>query len=307
MLRWRPLRQAAAILVAAPVLVALRLGDPGPGTTEWPLAELPEPSGIVYHPIRKTLFVVGDEGDIGEVSLDGKLVHELHLGGDLEAISVDPKSGLLYVAREGHEVIFEVRPDDFRIVRRFTIDRSYKGDPNFLRRGGDGVEGLAFVPDDSDPEGAHLWVVNQYDPPVLVELAIPMRTSKEKFLTATIRRAIPIDSAPLSEVTWMPGSREFLVLSALWKRVSVLDADGNYERSVRIPGFMPEGITELPGGRFAIAQDSGGLVVWKPESDPFRGDAATGPPPPDKRDDVRGAASTLPVAAARKPPPKTAH
>ena len=288
------------MLLAAPLLAALRLGDTGPDEVEWALPELPEPSGIVYHPTRKTLFVVGDEGDVGEVSLDGKLLRKFHLGGDLEAVSVDPRSGLMFLAREGHEVIFEVRPDNFHIVRRFTIDRSFQGNPNFLRRGGDGVEGLTFVPDDADPEGGRLWVVNQFDPPVLVRLSIPMRSSKEKFLVAKIDRAIPIDSAPLSEVTWMPASHEFLVVSALWKRVAVLDADGRAERSVRIPGFMPEGITKLPDGRFAIAQDSGGLLVWKPVSDPFQGEGAAGPPPADRSK----AATSTPDPAATKDPAK---
>jgi hypothetical protein len=273
-MRFRPF----LALVAVPLLVAVRAH--AADTVEWALPQFPEPSGVVYDPGRKTLFLVGDEGDVGEVSLDGKLLRQFHLGGDLEAITIDPRSGLLYVAREGHEVIFELKPDNFRLLRRFTIDRSWRGDPNFLRRGGDGVEGLTFVPDDHDPEGGHLWAVNQYDPPVLVELSIPMRSSKEKFLTAKIARAVPVDSAPLSEVTWRPASREFLVVSALWKRIVVLDADGNEERSVHIPGFMPEGVAILPDGRVVIAQDSGGLLVWKPEKDPFRGEGATGPPEP---------------------------
>jgi uncharacterized protein YjiK len=270
---WRRLRRALLVLLAAPALVALRLADFSSDTIEWALPEFPEPSGVVYHPDRKSLFVVGDEGDIGEVSLDGKLLRKVHLGGDLEAITLDPKTGLLYVAREGHEILFEVRPENFKLVRRFTIDRSWKGDPDFLRRGGDGVEGLVYVPDDADPEGGRLWVVNQFDPPVLVRLAIALRTSKDKFQTARIDRAIAVEGAPLSEVTWDPATREFLVVSALWKRVEVLDRDGHHERSVRIPGFMPEGVARLPDGRFVIAQDSGGLIVWKPESDPFRADA----------------------------------
>ncbi len=272
--------RSAVVLVAAPALVAFGFGGLSSNTVEWPMTGFPEPSGIVFHPSRKTLFVVGDEGDIGEVSLDGKLLHQSHLGGDLEAITVNPRDGLLYVVREGHEVIFEIRPDNFKLLRRFTIDRSWHGDPNYLRRGGDGVEGLTFVPDDKDPEGGRLWVVNQYDPPVLIELSIPLQSSKDRFQIATIARAIPVDSAPLSEVTWDAATHEFLIASALWKRVSVLDAAGNYERSVRVPGFMPEGMALLPDGRVAIAQDSGGIVIWNPESDPFRGEAATGPPAP---------------------------
>ena len=279
-LRGLSLLQLTLVLVSAPLLIALRFGDAASDTVDWPLPEFLEPSGIVYHPTRASLFIVGDEGDIGEVSLEGKLLRQSHLGGDLEAITVDPKSGLLYVVREGHEVIFEVRPDNFKLVRRFTIDRSYQGDPNYLRRGGDGIEGLTFVPDEKDPEGGSLWAVNQYDPPVLLELAISLKTSKEKYQVARIVRAIPVDAAPLSEVTWDAENSDFLVASALWKRVVVLDADGKLERNVRVPAFMPEGMTRLPDGRVAIAQDSGGIVLWKPDGDPFRAEATTGPPAP---------------------------
>lgn len=297
--RARPLLQAMLVLMAAPVLIALRLGEIASTTVDWPISEFPEPSGIVYHPLRNSLFIVGDEGDIGEVTLDGKLLRQFHLGGDLEAVTVDPRSGLLYVVREGHEIILEIRPDTFKLLRRFTIDRSWKGDPNFLRRGGDGVEGLTFVPSETNPEGGSFWMVNQYDPAVLVELAIPLRSAKGKYLVASVARAVPVDSAPLSEVTWDAASREFLVVSALWKRVSVLDAHGNFERSVRIPGFMPEGLTRLPDGSLVIAQDSGGLVLWKPERDPFRGEAATGPPEPKAPAETSVASPAAgPVAAA---------
>lgn len=278
--RSRPRAFAALVLLAAPALLALQIGNGGADVVELPLPDFKEPSGIIYHPSRHSLFLIGDEGDIGEMALDGTLLRQFHLGGDLEAITVNPSSGLLYVAREGYELIYEVRPDDFSVLRRFGIDRTWQGNPNFLKRGGDGIEGLTFVPDDTDPEGGRLWAVNQYDPPVLVELAIPLKTSTEKYATAKILRAIPVDPAPLSEVTWDPVHREFLVLSALWKRVAVLDADGKYERSVHVPGFMPEGLTRLPDARYAIAQDSGGVVFWKPAGDPFRGDVASGPPDP---------------------------
>ncbi|MFN2425414.1 MAG: SdiA-regulated domain-containing protein [Candidatus Binatia bacterium] len=297
------LLQVALVLVAAPLLIALRFGDSTSDVVEWPIPEFAEPSGVVYHPLRDSLFLVGDEGDIGEVSLEGKLLRQFRLGGDLEAIAVDPKSGLLFVVREGHEVIFEVRPDNFKIVRRFTVDRSYNGDPNFLRRGGDGIEGLTFVPDDHHPEGGKLWAVNQFDPPVLIELGIALKTSKEKYQVARIARAIPVDGAPLSEVTWDPGSRKFLVLSALWKRAVVLDVDGKLERSVRVPAFMAEGLTRLPDGRVVIAQDSGGLVAWNPRGDPFAGEAAAGPPDPGPGNGSAAPVSTVPAAGATKRDP----
>lgn len=276
-LRWTSL---APVVLATPLLIALRASEPAGEIVDWPIEEFSEPSDVVYHPGRGTLFVVGDEGDIGEVGLDGKLQRQFHFGGDLESVTVDPATGLLYVVRESHEILFEVRPDNFRIVRRFTIDRAFEGDPNFLRRGGDGIEGLTFVPDEEHPEGGRFWAVNQFDPPVLVELAVALRTSKEKFQTARVVRAIPVDNAPLSAVTWDPVHHEFLVVSALWKRVVVIDEAGNVGGGVRIPAFMPEGITLLPGGEVVLAQDSGGLVVWKPSRDVFHASAMIGPPAP---------------------------
>ncbi len=243
---------------------------PSHGRTEaWPVSTLAEPSGIVYQPLRNTLFAVGDEGDVAEIDLTGKVVKIKKIRGDLESITCDPASGKLYVVREGSEIIFELDPDTFKMLRRFDIDRSYKGDPNFIQRGGDGIEGLTFVPDAGDREGGRFYAVNQYDPPVLVELHVPLRTSKERFERAEVVAAWPIDGAPLSDVAWEPATGRFLIVSALWRSVYVVDSNGHKDRSVRIPGFMQEGITRLPDGSFVIAQDTGGLIKWKPDSDPF--------------------------------------
>jgi uncharacterized protein YjiK len=236
---------------------------------EWPVKKIPEPSGIVYHPTRKTLFVVGDEGDIGELDLDGHVLRSRAIGGDLEGITCDPASGLLYVVREGQEIIFELRPEDFKVLRRFTIDRTFGDNPNFLERGGDGVEGITFVPDAGHPEGGRFFAVNQFDPPVLVELAVPLRSAQEPFERATIVAAHPVSSPPLSGVLWDAPSQRFLIISALWRSVHVVDARGHTEKSVRIPGIMQEGIARLPDGTFVIVQDTGGLIKWKPDSDPF--------------------------------------
>ncbi len=243
---------------------------------EWPLETFEEPSGLVFHEARGTIFVVGDEGDIGEVSLQGKLLRSAHLGGDLEGITYDPSSGNLYVVREGHEIIFEIAAEDFKILRRFSIDRNFAGDPNYLRRGGDGIEGLTFVPVAGHPEGGRFYAVNQYDPPVLLELALALRSSDEKFQSARIVAAKEVAPAPLSSIVWAPDIDGFLIASALWRKVYVTDSDGTYRNSVRIPAVMPEGFSPLPGGAFVIAQDSGGLVLWRPPSNPFGAKPSSG-------------------------------
>ncbi|RMF24673.1 MAG: hypothetical protein D6760_02820 [Deltaproteobacteria bacterium] len=175
----------------------------------------------------------------------------------------------MYVVREGNETIFELDPATLKPKRRFLIDRTYEGNANYLRRGGDGVEGLTFVPNSDDPEGGTFYVVNQYDPPVLVELAVPLRSSKERIARAEIRAAWPLGPPPLSDVVWDAPTKSFLVPSALWHSALVVTRGGIKKGSVRLPGFMQEGIARLPDGSFVIAQDSGGLIKWKPEGDPF--------------------------------------
>lgn len=236
---------------------------------EWPLETFEEPSAVVYHPPRKTLFVVGDQGDVAEIDLHGNILNRRAIGGDLEGITCDPATGKLYVVREGHEIVLEVDPDSLKLSRRFTIDRTFEGNANYLERGSDGIEGITFRPDSSHPEGGRFFAVNQFDPPVLVELAVPVRTSEEQFETATIVSAQRVKSAPLSDVLWYPPVDGFLITSALWRSVYVTDSHGIRRRSVRIPGFMQEGIAVLPDGAIVIVQDTGGLLKWTPDHDPF--------------------------------------
>jgi len=254
-------------------------------TEEWPLAGFDEPSGIVYHPVRKTLFVVGDEGDIGEVSLEGKLLNIRNIGGDLEGVTCDPATGLVYAIREGHEILFEVDPGSLKLLRRFTIDRSYAGNANYLERGSDGIEGITFVPDADDPDGGRFYAVNQFDPPVLLELEVPLASSKERFERATIRSARPVKSPPLSDVLWHEQTGAFLIVSALWRSVYVTDREGNRLRSVRIPGFMQEGLAGLPDGSFVIVQDTGGLIKWTPSDNPFAGESEARASTKERKDD----------------------
>jgi hypothetical protein len=268
----------AAFLCIVP-LVMLLFGTPraaqgegefaGERIAEWSLPGLPEPSSVVYHARRNTLFVVSDEGAIGEVTLDGKVLSTRAIGGDLEGITTDPGTGYLYIVREGHEIIFELDAATFSIRRRFTIDRTFEGDPDFLERGGDGIEGLTFVPDGAHPEGGRFYAVNQFDPPVLVELALPLRTTSERFEKARIVAAYRVGSPPLSDVVWSRDLSVFLIPSALWRSVHVVDAQGRSLRTVRVPGIMQEGLALLPDGGVVIAQDTGGLIKWYPASSPF--------------------------------------
>jgi len=247
------------------------LGAAGSAATQqWELARLREPSGLVLHPGRNTLFVVGDEGDVAEVGLDGELLRMSVLGGDLEGVTCDPSSGLVYVLREGPDEIVEIDPDSFKVLRRFRLDRGWAGDREYIKPGGDGLEGLTFVASSEQAEGGSFFAVNQNDPPALLELLLPLRSGQGDAV-ARIVAAHELGPAALSAIVWLPGREIFLITSALSGRVALVGRDGSAHGTFRIPGFLPEGLALLPGGVFIIAQDTGGLIQWKPGEDPLSG------------------------------------
>jgi hypothetical protein len=81
----------------------------------------------------------------------------------------------------------------------------------------------------------------------------------------------------------------------------VIDSEGKQGPRVRIPGFMPEGIAMLPGGAIAIAQDSGGIVIWTPEGDPFAGGDAP------VASTVSARTGEMPAGPVPASPPPTSH
>lgn len=120
-----------------------------------------EPSGIVFHANRGTLFIVEDAGDLCEIETDGTLIKHAHLrDADLEGITYDPATNLLYLAVEGEEKILEVNPDEFSISREFTIPREVNGG-TMLKEGGQGIEGITFIPKAGHKNGGIFLVANQ--------------------------------------------------------------------------------------------------------------------------------------------------
>jgi uncharacterized protein YjiK len=105
-----------------------------------------EPSGICYHAERGTILVVGDEGDIYEIETNGTLIKQKRIDNkDFEGITYDPSRGLLYATVEGEEIIVEIHPSNFEIIREFSIPRIYEGD--ILLFNIHSIEGVTFVTD----------------------------------------------------------------------------------------------------------------------------------------------------------------
>jgi hypothetical protein len=229
-----------------------------------------EPSGIVFHPGRGTLFAVGDEGDICEIRRDGALVKQARVRpADLEGITCDPATGLLYVGIEGEEKILELSPDDFAVRREFDIERVFKG-AQVLKAGGQGIEAITFLPNARHPEGGTFLVANQgfdltatEDVSAIFEIEVPLKTSAAPKASARIVRRLPLPLIDISDMYYDSTRDLVYVISDVTNTLFEMTREGKALRSYALPGDNQEGFTVDPDGFIYIAQDSGGIIKLK--------------------------------------------
>ncbi len=223
-----------------------------------------EPSGICYHPQRGTLFVVGDEGDVGELQTDGSWVKKKRLRrGDFEGITCDPSSGLLYVAVERAEAILEMDPETLEVTRAFSIPRVHEG-KTLLKSGGQGLEAITFVPDPKHPEGGTFYVSNQsysLDDPedisALFEVQLGLRSGTREVRIIRYFRPGVID---LSGLYYDAATDHIFVISDATNAIFEYSRTHQLLHAWAFPGDDQEGIAVDGEGYLYIAQDSGGII-----------------------------------------------
>jgi uncharacterized protein YjiK len=230
---------------------------------------LNEPSGICYHEARGTLFVVGDEGDVAEIRKDGTPVANYKVRGDLEAITLVPETGLLYIGVEQDDVILEFDPVRGEVTRRFPINRTFQGDPNFLQRQTDrydnGIECMAFVPDPRHPEGGTFYVGNQWDPPMIMEVLVPLKSSPAAEADARIIRVLPFKMDDPAAMYFDPEKRLLNVVSDADNILVEITLQGELVKQYAFLADNQEGLCRDDEGYLYIAQDNGGIIKVKDE------------------------------------------
>ncbi len=232
-----------------------------------------EPSGICYHVERDSLFVVGDEGDIYELTTTGALLRDWHIrDADFEGVTHDPATGLLYIAVEGEEKILEVSPKTFQVLREFPIERTFEG-KLLMKAKGQGIEAITFAPDDAHPHGGTFFVANQAfrlddanDVSGIFELEVPLKGGATES-KATILNYIPMQVIDLSGLHYDPASDHLFVISDATNALFEMDRSGKIVNAYALPGDDQEGITLQDSGFLYIAQDSGGVIKieWRPQ------------------------------------------
>ena len=226
-----------------------------------------EPSGICWHSQRKTLFVVGDEGNICEIKTDGTLIKQKRIRhADFEGITHDPSSGLLYIAIEGAESIIQINPETFEVLQEFSLPRTLD-DKTVLKSGGQGIEAITFVPDPAHPEGGTFCVANQafsltdeHDVSAVFQVELPLRsnTGKPKLLGYFTPGIID-----LSGLYYDPTSDHIFVISDATNIILEYSRNHDLVKEYAFPGDNQEGITVDKAGFMYIAQDSGGIIKLK--------------------------------------------
>ena len=230
--------------------------------------EMNEPSGICFHSRRGTLFLVGDEGYLCEIKLDGSPIKEkiIREGADFEGVTFDPATGLLYIAVEENEQVLEVDPGTFAILRQFEVPREFEGRVR-LEAGGEGIEGITFVPDTNHGEGGFFYVANQSyslsnerDLSAVFSLELPLRSKTAKpRLTGYFEPGI-IDLAGLH---YDAETDRLLVVSDSPNILLEYSREHTLLNVYAFPGDNQEGIAVDPDGYMYIAQDSGGILKMK--------------------------------------------
>lgn len=244
----------------------LWLGDQGFGG-DIDKHDFPEPSGIIYHPSRGSLFVVSDEGAIEEIRLDGERLSLTRVPGDLEGLTIDPQTGLLYIVAEGEDVILEFDPDASEVVRKFPVNRGFQGHPNFLEKQTEefdnGLESLAFVPDARHPHGGTFFAGNQWDPPMILELEVPLKAQSGEAQEAKIIRVLPVELDDPAAMFYNAERRVLCVVNDADNIYVEVTLDGVLVCAYAFPGDNQEGITWDAEGNIYIAQDTGGILKIK--------------------------------------------
>lgn len=226
------------------------------------IEKINEPSGIVYHPGRGSLFVVGDEGILAEIALDGEMLQKRDLILDLEGITVNPSSGHLYLAVEGEEILLEIEPESLSTLRKFKLNRTYKGEV-VLPQGGAGIEAITFIPS-RDGEQFDTLLLSYQDPPILFESRLPPTSpgSLSETLEITIDRIIQTDGRTITGLHYDENSGIVVAISDRLKTLYIVSLEGDFITQFQLQGREQEGVTLDPFGHLYIAQDTGEIFKY---------------------------------------------
>lgn len=217
---------------------------PGNGTLE-PLQvidllpDIPEPSGLAYHPIRHSLMVVSDSRpDIFEIDFDGQLITTIPAAGsDLEGIAVSKTGDTLYVVEERNHLVASYTTAGTRLgsflVDVATLDNS-------------SLEGVAV-----DSQG-HLWVLNEKEPRLLLEFAGAQELGRREITFVSDLSDICADNS--DDTLWIISDESLKIIH--------ISRSGALLAEWTLPFSKGEGIAFANGRMYIVNDETSRLYVF---------------------------------------------
>lgn len=215
-----------------------------------------EPSGIAFHPGLHRLFVVGDEGTVGELDENGRTIRVDRVTGNLEDLAFHPPSGMLVLLVENPPGLVVYDPASHRETRRIALDTTGLLGRAPEGRKAQGFEGLAFR---ADASGGVFYLAHQRSPAMVVAAAFDPLQDSTVGKDAVVGRW-PMDSfRHLTAISFDASRDRFLLIAD--RRVAVVGRDGKTEsQSAMLPMTQPEGVCLDESGALWIVDDPTGLL-----------------------------------------------
>jgi uncharacterized protein YjiK len=250
-------KAAQPLLRGAEVLgPATRIGQPG----------VKEPSGIVFHAGLGRLFLVGDEGAMSELDVQGQVVRTSKIEQQIEDVAVHPPSGdLLLISEKNAEVIL-YDPVGHREKKRWRVDVDAVLGTSATEKN-QGFEGMTFRPDPARPGGGVLYLTHQRAPAMIVGLSFdPAAPVGLINASSVVSRWTVQGYEDFTGITYVPSLDRFLLIADSRERILVLRPDGSQEKRFPLPGEQQEGLSFDDDGTLWIADDKDKSVIRVPDA-----------------------------------------
>ena len=221
-----------------------------------------EPSGLVYHEGRATLFTVSDEGVVSELKTDGTILKNWYFNGNFEGITVaDTTSNYVYIVTEYPYTLSQLDLTSGTITRTWSLTSVIPATTQTNL----GLEAVTFVPNGADAyasstSGGHFYFGVQETGAVYV-IDVDVTTSNKASLVASFT---PV--AGRTGISDMYYARETGTIYTLYR--SILTEMKASDHSIiteysSVPGTNQEGIAVLPAcpatkTSILIGEDRGG-------------------------------------------------
>ena len=207
-------------------LVPMNAPTPGEANRLEPLTlieshplDVSDPSGLAVDHTGRYFWTISDDpgGSIYKIDLQGRIVDELEVGGDdMEGITQHPRNRSLFVVEERLRQIvqFDTLGNE---IARYQVDVD-------VRNENDGLEGISI-----DPGTNHIFVVNEKNPRVLLELDVLRGFDRQEIRRTYMNQGAPEDARgfDLSGLFYDETDAVLWLVSDEARAVFVLDRNGH--------------------------------------------------------------------------------